>query len=62
MSSRKFLITVSTGYTGCEHIDEIEIDEEHLEGLTEDEIESMVHEMAVDFMHERVEVGFEEIE
>lgn len=59
---KRFKIYVSTGYIGGIHEDEVELDEEEIQGKTQEEIESIVLEYANDLLHEKCQAYFEEIE
>lgn len=51
---------VRMGLVGCKITDEIEIDDEDLEGLSEDERENLIGEYVQDWIWNHVEYGWDE--
>ncbi len=50
-----FKLVVSTGFAGADHIDEYEIDDETLLGMSADEIEKELDQAALDFMNNQID-------
>lgn len=58
----KIKVRMSMGLCGCEREDEIEIDDETLEGLDDESRDLQLQEAALDWAAEFMDVGFEIIE
>lgn len=57
----KFLLYVETGFVGGRYEEEIEIDDEEYNGMTEKERRKYLNELATEFMNNQIECGWEEV-
>lgn len=58
----KVKLNISTGFTGADYEDEIEIDDSELEGMSEEEKEDYINKEYVEpFLCDRIEAWYEEI-
>lgn len=57
----KFLLYVETGFVGCRHEEEIEIDDEEYNDMTEEDRNKWLSESAQEFMFGCIEYGWEEV-
>lgn len=53
----KIKIYVSTGFANCEHHDELDIDQEEWDSMSEREKEDLLDELAVDLMQNTITYG-----
>lgn len=59
----KILLKLDTGFAGCEHEDEIEIDDEEIKGLSESELYDYLYEnYGRDMISNYIELYYEVIE
>ncbi|SYX85912.1 DUF7167 family protein [Paenibacillus alvei] len=58
----KFHFSLHTGFAGCTHEETYEIDNEELEGLTEDEREKVIEEHFTEWAWNMLDGGWEEVE
>ncbi len=58
----KVKLFISTGFASCNHIDFIDVQESELDGKNENEIEQYLQNLAIDFMHEKIDCSYEVIE
>lgn len=57
----KFILYVGTGFVGCKHEDEIEIDDDEYNDMTESERTAYLDSVAQEFMNDRIEYGWKEV-
>lgn len=55
----KFVLYVDTGFVGALHKKEIEIDDEEYNNMTDEELNTYLEEAAIEFMHDRIDYGWE---
>ena len=60
MKERKFIITVTTGFAGCTHEDEVILTEKDCDLSDDEEVESLVFEYGQEFLQQRIELSWEE--
>lgn len=58
----KFIFKIYSPYVGADVVDEIEIDDEELESLTEEDREAYIDQAVHEWMLQTVEYGWEEID
>lgn len=58
---KRFRITVETGYVGAQHEDEVEFEDEHWEGLSEEERTSSLEECVQTLISNHIEGSWEEL-
>lgn len=58
----KVILRIATGFAGTEYLDEIEIDDSELKGMSEEEKEEYINEEYVaPFLYDHVQAWYEEI-
>ena len=58
----KLRVSLGIGYPGAKHVDEIEIDDDEWDELTEEEREEFIDQLAVDWAWNYIDIGVEVVE